>query len=315
MFTAAMYTDSPFGFDLFPHDQQITVTSMMNQSKQFDAFNTLSAHAWIVVHKIDDTHIVKEAMEMRGYKNLQQVFWEKPGHYVNGAMSRLTPVIEVVTIGCTPNADAIHWNVSSDPRLRPNLFSCPSVLSLARDSTGTVINVTEKPPQLAEFLLGMVCKKGSNVLIVGTGAGGDVKGALNAGMNVIGVENDEKQYIQLKSEMNAWVARLKTEKEAPKPKEVKAKVTPQTSAPKKPSGKEDTVAPPANETIIPAVKDGECFSCDEAAKEGNPLEACSQCKRQNHVKGCMTDVADEDGDGQVLVCAGCKAKFFGDDNK
>ncbi len=315
MFTAAMYTDSPFGFELFPHDQQITVTSMTNQSKQFDAFNTLSAHAWIVIHKIDDTHIVKEAMENRGYKNLQQVFWHKPGHYVNGAMSRMTPVIEVVTIGCTPNADAIHWNVPSDPRARPNLFSCPSVLSLAKDSTGNIINVTEKPPQLAEFLLGMVCKKGSNVLIVGTGAGGDVKGALNAGMNVIGVENDEKQFNQLKSEMNAWVARLKTEKEA-----TKAKVAPQPSAPKpsaskKPSGKEDTVAPPANETIIPAVKDGECFSCDEAAKEGNPLDACSQCKRQNHVKGCMVDVADGEGDGEVLVCAGCKAKFFGDDNK
>ena len=97
----------------------------------------------------------------------------------------------------------------------------------------------------------------------------------------------------------------------PKPKEPKAKVPPQPTAPKKPTGKEDTVAPPDNETIIPAVKDGECFSCDEAAKEGNPLEACSQCKRQNHVKGCMTDVADEEGDGEVLVCAGCKAKFFG----
>ena len=67
----------------------------------------------------------------------------------------------------------------------------------------------------------MFCKKGANVLIVGTGAGGCVKGALKAGFNVIGVENDEKQYNQLKSDMNAWVARIKKEKEAPKSRKPK----------------------------------------------------------------------------------------------
>ena len=68
MFAAAMYTDAPFGFDLFPHDQQITTQSLTNQSKQFDAFNTLSSHVWMVIHKIDDIIIVKEAMENRVYK-------------------------------------------------------------------------------------------------------------------------------------------------------------------------------------------------------------------------------------------------------
>lgn len=311
MFTAAMYHDSPFGFELFPHDQQITTQSLTNQSKQFDAMNTLSNHVWIVVHKIEDTIIVKDAMENRGYKNLQQVYWHKPNHYVAGPVNRLTPVVEIVTIGFNPDSSAMHWNVSEDPRLRPNFFSCPSVASLARDSNGNVINVTEKPPQLAEFLLGMFCKKGANVLIIGTGAGGDVKGALKAGFNVIGVENDEKQYQQLQSEMNAWVARLNKEKDALKPKETKVKNPPQPSANTKPSGKADAVAPPDFTSVEPAVQEGMCFSCDEAAKDGNPLDKCGQCGRQNHVKECMTDVADGEGDGEMLVCAGCKAKFFG----
>ena len=314
MFTAAMYHDSPFGFGLFPHDQQITTQSLSNQSKQFDAMNTQANHVWIVIHKIEDTIIVKEAMESRGYKNLQQAYWGKPNHYVAGPVSRMTPVIEIATVGFNPDSGSIHWNVSDDPRLRPNFFSCPSVASLARDSTGTVINVTEKPPQLAEWLLGMFCKKGSNVLIVGTGAGGDVKGALKAGMNVIGVENDEKQYNQLKSEMNAWVARLQKEKDALKPKEVKPKVVPKTSAPPKPSGKEDAPAPPDFTSVDPAVQEGMCFSCDLAAQDGNPLDECSQCHKQNHVKECMTDVADGEGEGEMLVCAGCKAKFFGKGN-
>jgi hypothetical protein len=82
MFTAAMYTDSPFRYELFPHDQQITTQSLVNQSKQFDAMNTLSSHVWIVIHKIDDTIIVKDAMVARGYQNLQQVYWHKPNHYI-----------------------------------------------------------------------------------------------------------------------------------------------------------------------------------------------------------------------------------------
>ena len=311
-----MYNDAPFGYDLFPHDQQITTQALINQSKQFDAMNTSTGHVWIVIHKIDDTVIVKEAMVARGYQNIQQVFWEKPNHYVAGPVRRLTPAIsEITSIGFNPDSSAIHWNVSDDPRLRPNVFSCPSVASLAKDSHGHVINVTEKPPQLAEFLLGMFCKKGANVLIVGTGAGGCVKGALKAGFNVIGVENDEKQYNQLKSEMNAWVARIKKETEAPKPKEPKVKVPPPPSAPTKPSGKEEAEAPPVSTTVDPAVKEGECFSCDEGAKEGNPLEACSQCGRKNHKKECMSDVADGDGGEEVLVCAGCKAKFFGEQDK
>jgi hypothetical protein len=46
---------------------------------------------------------------------------------------------------------------------------------------------------------------------------------LQAGFNVIGVENDEKQYNQLFSEMNSWVAKVEKEREdaqqpLPKPK-------------------------------------------------------------------------------------------------
>ena len=90
----------------------------------------------------------------------------------------------------------------------PNYFTHPSLLTLAKDTSGNVINVTEKPPELAAFLLGMFCKPGATVLIVGTGAGGCVKGAVKAGLNVVGVENDEKQFNSLFSELNGWVASL-----------------------------------------------------------------------------------------------------------
>ena len=52
---------------------------------------------------------------------------------------------------------------------------------------------------------------------------GQVKGALQAGLNVIGVENDEKQYNQLYSEMNSWVAGHQKVKDELKAKSEKVK--------------------------------------------------------------------------------------------
>ena len=40
----AMYNDSPFGYDLFLHDEQIAIHTSLTQSKQFDYVNTQGNH-------------------------------------------------------------------------------------------------------------------------------------------------------------------------------------------------------------------------------------------------------------------------------
>jgi hypothetical protein len=306
-----MYFDSPYGYNLFPHDEQITVQALLTQSKQFDAINTQGNHVWIVLHKPDDTHIVKTAMDERNYKNLQHLYWTKPNHYVDGPVNRLTPCVEMITVGFFPNANEIHWNVSNDPRQRPNMLSCPSVLSLAKDTAGNTINVTEKPLELAEWLLGIWCKKGATVLIVGTGAGGCLKGALRAGMNVIGVENDEKQYNQLFSEMNAWVANVKKEKQQPKSKAPKPAKGDEPKSPVKGDQQADYVMVESVATVS-AVQEGKCFSCEEPGTEENPLAPCAQCEKMNHSVDCMENYNGKDGAPDGLVCSGCNANLFGD---
>jgi hypothetical protein len=305
-----MYHDTPFGYNLFPFDEQITVQWLATQSKQFDAINTKGNHVWIVIHKIEDTNIVIEAMTDRNYKNIQHFFWHKPNHYVEGPMHRFTPVIEKLSIGFIPDSQSVHWNVSPDPRERPNFVSFPSVASLAKDTAGNIINPTEKPPDLAAHILSIFCKPGGTVLIVGTGAGGCVKGALKAGLNVVGVESDEKQFHQLYSEMNAWVSALAKEKEDAKPKLSNPKKA-NENAPGKKENKKDAGVAPNLPVVVAAAVVGKCFSCEEPAKEDNPLDECTQCKKMNHVKECMEDIADEKGDLKGLVCAGCKAKLFG----
>ena len=306
-----MYNDAPFGFGLFPHDDQISVHTLTEQSKQFDAINTKGNHAWIVIHKNDDTHIVKEAMTERNYQNLQQVFWYKPGHYVEGPVHRLTPAVsDVVTIGFLPSAADIIWNVSDNPRERHNFISIPSVLSLAKDSSGNIINETEKPPALAAFLCGMFCQKGSTILVIGTGAGGCVKGMLEAGFNVIGVENDEKQYNQLFSEMNSWIARIEKEKEEaekPLPKPRKAK----TASDEPVEAVKDDQNTPEPTHLESAEKEGCCFYCDEEETEENPLDECIGCGKFNHMHECMTEYEETAVLGEGLVCKSCDAGLFG----
>lgn len=309
-----MYNDAPFGYDLFPHDVQITVNNLIEQSKQFDALNTNGTHVWIVIHKIEDTHIVDEAMKERHYQNIQRVYWYKRGHYVEGPVHRLTPAVcEIVTIGCLPNSAAITWNVSMDPRKRHNFIEIPSVATLARDSSGNAINVTEKPPELAEFLLGMFCKKGSTVLIVGTGAGGCVKGALRAGFNVVGVENDEKQYNALYSEMNAWLASMQKEKDDAAVAAEKPKRAPKTATATDDKEEEDDVEPSSSTTLQAAIVEGKCFSCDEEGTEDNPLGQCIECEKWNHIKECMIDYGGNNKSKTGLVCGGCNAALFGAD--
>ena len=308
-----MYLDGPFGYKIFPNDDQMTVNWLCTQSKQFDAINTKGNHVWIIVHKADDMVIVKEALEDRGYNNIQQIYWVKENHYVEGPVHRLTPTVEVVSFGCIPNAAAIHWNVDKDPRKRPNVFYHPSLLTLTRDTSGNIINKTEKPPAFAQFLLSMFCKPGGTVLIIGTGAGGCVKGALQAGLNVIGVENDEKQYNQLFSELNSWVAghqKVKDELKAKSEKVKKPSEPPIGKAEKK--GEADVPTKPG--MVIAATEEGKCFSCDEPGKEDNPLEECTGCGKMNHEKECMEEIADEEGNHAGIYCGGCKERVFGEDS-
>ena len=308
-----MYLDSPFGYKIFPHDDQMTVNWLCTQSKQFDAINTKGNHVWIIVHKADDIVIVKEALEDRGYNNIQQVYWVKTDHYVEGPVHRLTPTVETVSFGCIPNAAAIHWNVDKDPRKRPNVFTHPSLLTLTKDTAGNIINKTEKPPALAQFLLGMFCKPGGTVLIIGTGAGGCVKGALQAGLNVIGVENDEKQYNQLYSEMNSWVAGHQKAKDEVKAKSEKVKKPSEPPAAAKADKKGDAAAPTKPVVVIAATQEGKCFSCDEAGTDVDPLGKCTRCGKLNHTKECMVEIADEDGNHAGIYCGGCKEKQFGEE--
>ena len=64
--------------------------------------------------------------------------------------------------------------------------------TLARDANNEIINKTQKPPEVARFILGNQCRTGDTVLVIGPGAGGEIESAVQLGLNVLAVEIDEK---------------------------------------------------------------------------------------------------------------------------
>ena len=176
-------------------DEQVTDKDLDTIGKQFDAINTAEDYVAIMMHKPADSVLVIDHLTQRSYTHVCPFFWYKQGHITSGPPTGLNRAVEMGHVGYYPNYNAVHTNLPDNPVERHNHISCPSVTSLAKDAHNEPINVTEKPPEICEWLLKMLCPASSTVLIVGTGACGDVMGAVRARVNVVGVEVDKDQYL------------------------------------------------------------------------------------------------------------------------
>ena len=304
-----MYFDAPMGYKLFPHDLKITTAQLIAMSKQFDAINSQGSHVWITMHKPADTAIVMEAYQERQYKNISHVCWEKKDHYAEGPSNKMISVWEMGTVGCMPSASDIKGNMSKNPRERPNHTTLPSVLALTKDTSGMEINLTEKPPGLAQWLMTSYCPKGSTVLIVGTGAGGCLKGAVMAGMNVVGVENDERQFHALESELNAWKVNLQKEKKTKQPK-TKQQLADAEVSPTK-AAKPDAM-PELKLDSVAASVEGKCYSCAEPETEDDKFVQCAICAELCHTVACLNDQPVVEGEAESVkgrICGRCVRKL------
>jgi hypothetical protein len=80
-------------------------------------------------------------------------------------------------------------NLSKDPVQRHNMIMGPSkrVLTKHVDGRKGPINIHEKPDWLSEAIAMQYCRPQH---VCGFDAAGDVRGMLNAGLNVVAIEND-----------------------------------------------------------------------------------------------------------------------------
>ena len=187
--------DSPYGLTQETWDVQLTLTFLDTMLKQVDASQTGNNTIMLIWHKPTDSALVKEALLQRKYQEFTNLFWHKPGHQSQTAVNTFTSTVEMATIAFNPAKLNLPMHMDKDPRDRHNFVEIPSVTKYFRDDNNVIINPCQKPRGLMAWVCNRLVPVGGNVLVLGFGAGGEVLGCVDARVNVVGVEADERQFI------------------------------------------------------------------------------------------------------------------------
>ena len=183
----------------------ITFDELVHILNSINIRNLSPFHVVVLWINPSQLNVVTEALLATGHDNVQQMFWGKIDNRPPVPPHRFGSITEQCVVGYskgTPNYSS-YLNMPLDIMSRGNLMMSKGLHTLTKNVSGEVINRFEKPPWLAQHLISILTKPGAEVLVLGSGAGGDVKGILNAGRDCLAIESDTKQY-------DAMVANLLT---------------------------------------------------------------------------------------------------------
>ena len=93
--------------------------------------------------------------------------------------------------------------VDSNPKRRYDFFLGPDEPKKEKFNND-ILNKTQKPAWLANYLAKPYVGFGDTALVFGAGAGGDIAGLLNLGLNVIALESNDTQYFALQSKFSVY---------------------------------------------------------------------------------------------------------------
>ena len=208
VYIAVVCFDMPYGITDEHWDNVHDKGKLLKILKQVGASQELDKYVIVLYHHIRQSQTVYEAMTEVGCKSISNLYWHKTDHWTPTPLYQYTSSIEVLTIGFIPNVEESQVRLPEDPKLRMNFIQCPSVSPKSEDANGIIVNPCEKPPDIMHWICGNHCMPGQNVLVIGSGANGDVKGAVMAGCNVVAVESDKRQYECVSSILVPWEAKM-----------------------------------------------------------------------------------------------------------
>ena len=273
--TALVVLDSPYALTQETWDVQLTATFLDTMLKQVDASQTGNNTIVLIWHKPTDSNLVKTALLQRMYQEFTHLYWHKPGHQSQTAVNTFTSTVEMATIAFNPAKPNLPMHMERDPRDRHNFVEIPSVTKYFRDANGVVINPCQKPRELMAWVCHRLVPVGGNVLVLGFGAGGEILGCVDARVNVVGVEADERQFVATQ----ATLLRLNDSPDDQNNKDADSS----TSTTAELDENEDESQQPASagaqnsEGEIQKMPT-ECFECGSILEEGyDPLLVCDIC--------------------------------------
>lgn len=191
-----LYWDMPYGYNIGDWDK--APTSVDDLKKVVDAYvycnnneNTMIA-LWVNISLIT---MYWDFLKKNGWKGIMPFAWVKPDQHQMTAHYNLQ-CMEVMLLAWRQSSVAPYekrLKFQRDHRERRNYFEHPYTNQLTKRG-GQFVNKAEKPFRLTEKFFARYTSPKDYVVIIGTGAGGDVEGALRAGLNIVGVEKDVTQY-------------------------------------------------------------------------------------------------------------------------
>ena len=150
--------------------------------------------------------MVEKALEGAAYNHIQPIFWYKHEQNQQLAAHLRVPAVEtgLIAFHGTVTNFTPYINVPMDLYDRHNIVIGPGQRTYLRSAEGVPINTCQKPPYLAEYFGQLYCQPHSNVVVLGSGAGGDVQGLMNAGLKVHAIEQDPKQAAAMMAQLRSY---------------------------------------------------------------------------------------------------------------
>jgi hypothetical protein len=181
-------------------DKRPNMDSLKKIIISFKAVTT--AKKWTIgfwCHVVQAGEIV-EVFKEQGISRIQPVYWVKdPAGLLE--KNELTNGVEMLIVGVfEEEGERVHLNLDNDPRQRNNVHYGPPMTMyqpLPDGVEGHRLHPCEKPTSTAEWFFKKYAEEGSTAVICGSGAGGDVRGALMAGLDVVGLDCDGVQVKEL----------------------------------------------------------------------------------------------------------------------
>jgi hypothetical protein len=166
-----MHFDAPHDVLDESWERQISTEELKRIYSQFRASTTSETGVVIILHKPDDSLIVKEFFKNVNVLQPQHLFWHKTNHQTPTSPNLLVNSVEMGTVGYFPRANDVSNNFAKDPHLRHNFIDTPQLTKYELYDNNDKVNSSQKPPALMKWLCSLYAKPGSTVLVLGAGAG------------------------------------------------------------------------------------------------------------------------------------------------
>ena len=200
------------------HQWDVKFTDFDFMAAIFNQAVANNSHEFVVIIILDvaQVHGYSEALLQAKFDNLTSITWLKSDvhavksvaptqHYVKATEQILiakSPAKASTGRGGRKHQYARHF-VDSNPKRRYDFFLGPDEPKKEKFNND-ILNKTQKPAWLANYLAKPYVGFGDTALVFGAGAGGDIAGLLNLGLNVIALESNDTQYFALQSKFSVY---------------------------------------------------------------------------------------------------------------